>query len=149
MPRYEVRFNIPAEVIVRLDAEDEDYAADIAWELANEHTQTIAVESSQGVLATIDMDGHGADEVIDRDAPEAPQAEPEPAEIAVETTIPSGWLYPTVEARKAHWFRIGSERSECGKYGRFKSDHGWKTGDGNPPKDACAPCARKFEASRG
>ena len=63
MPRYKVKFSVPAEVVVYLDEEDEDTAADVAWELAQQHLQTVSVPSALEVSVHADLDGIGADSV--------------------------------------------------------------------------------------
>lgn len=71
------------------------------------------------------------------------------------------WLYPTAEARKPHAFlpftsdtpgvdeKQSGKRSLCGKYGRWRSDHGFTQPDGGHPKDACVACARAAEKIKG
>jgi len=61
MTRYTVRFNVPAEVVVHLDADSEDEAADLAWEKAND---LLAFDNSHGGATLFaSVDGIGADEV--------------------------------------------------------------------------------------
>lgn len=66
MTHYEVRFHIPAEIIVRLDADDEEAAADAAWGLADQHTKSAAMDDyGSCVSVRIDLDGTAADEVLE------------------------------------------------------------------------------------
>lgn len=60
---YRVRFLLPAEVTVVLDARDEEDAADRAWEAAQEHLQTFRPEGTPSVLLSADLDGIGAESV--------------------------------------------------------------------------------------
>jgi hypothetical protein len=62
MPKYEVRFSVPAEVIVTVEADDEDEAADMAWEAADEYAKTVYGDQRR-VRASMDLDGIGADTV--------------------------------------------------------------------------------------
>lgn len=61
MPTYEVRFSVPAELIVTIDVEDEDVAADLAWDHANEYAQTV-IGDRRTVRASISLDGVADDE---------------------------------------------------------------------------------------
>lgn len=62
MARYKVRFAVPMEVVVYVDADDEDAAADEAWGLARERLSEAAVYQN-GVAIFGDVDGVGADDV--------------------------------------------------------------------------------------
>lgn len=64
MSKFQVRFKVPVEVVVTLDASDDDDAADRAWVLADEYANTV-LGDHQSVRVDISMDGIGADEVID------------------------------------------------------------------------------------
>lgn len=63
MPRYKVTFTVPAEVVVFIDAEDDDTAADTAWEYADEHLRTVAAPNAMDVSVLASLDGIGADNV--------------------------------------------------------------------------------------
>lgn len=64
MTRYRVTFSVPAEVVVTLDADSEDEAADQAWEAGQSHLQTLLPGSTlPSVEVLIDLDGIGADQV--------------------------------------------------------------------------------------
>jgi hypothetical protein len=60
---YRVSFTVPCEVVVTLSADDEETAADRAWELAQERLQTAAVPDAAGTTLHGDLDGIGADRV--------------------------------------------------------------------------------------
>ena len=59
---------------------------------------------------------------------------------------PAGWVFPTSTARKCHYFPEGGHRSLCGKYGRFKSDHG-QPDTGTASRDDCFTCRRKLDVA--
>lgn len=66
MRSYRVTFNVPAEVIVLLNAEDEECAADEAWERAQAHLQSTGmIDYTTHVSVNADLDGVGADEVVE------------------------------------------------------------------------------------
>lgn len=67
--------------------------------------------------------------------------------IETPTVEPGGWVFPTMAARKCHYFPQGERRSLCGKYRRFKGDDG-QPDTGTPSRDDCAPCRRKLDATR-
>jgi hypothetical protein len=60
--RYEVTFHTTLTVIVLVDADDEDRAADAAWQQAEEYAQTLG-GNYRDVRAEATFDGIGADEV--------------------------------------------------------------------------------------
>jgi hypothetical protein len=60
--RYSVRFTVPTEVVVLIDAESEEDAADEAQDRAQQRLSEIAVYS-RDVAVFGDVDGIGPDEV--------------------------------------------------------------------------------------
>jgi hypothetical protein len=62
--RYRVTFQTTLNLVVDIDAEDEDEAADRAWELADRYTQTVLGDHDQ-VGAEASLDGIGSDEVTE------------------------------------------------------------------------------------
>lgn len=82
MPHYRVRFTVPAEIIVEIEADDEDTAADNAWTAAQDHLPSLAVADGRGVQVFVDLDGTGADRVEeDSAAVESETWQPEPPAI--------------------------------------------------------------------
>lgn len=66
MTQYVVRFTVPVEVVVRLDADDPVAAEAAAWEIATEHTRSSSFDDhARGVRVIVDLDGRGADEVTE------------------------------------------------------------------------------------
>jgi hypothetical protein len=65
--KYCATFETHLSITVLLDAEDEDSAADAAWQAANAHLQTYpfarSTHDGATVLADADLDGIGADTV--------------------------------------------------------------------------------------
>ena len=57
--RYSVRFEVPAEVTVIIDAEDKETACDDAWPLAQAYLATL-LPDSVGAAIHADLDGIGA-----------------------------------------------------------------------------------------
>lgn len=64
MSTYRVRFTVPMEVVVELEADDETDAADQAWEMGQQRLMEVAVFSN-GVGIFGDLDGVGDDEVTE------------------------------------------------------------------------------------
>lgn len=63
MSTYRVTFNkVPLNLVVTVEAEDEDTASDVAWETAQEFLGTIHGDN-HGVQAIADLDGIGCDDV--------------------------------------------------------------------------------------
>jgi hypothetical protein len=62
MPRYTVGLQTPLNVYVTVEAEDEDHAADLAWEKAEEYARTLG-GNYRDVRAEATFDGIGADTV--------------------------------------------------------------------------------------
>lgn len=63
--KYRVVFErVPMEIIVELDAKDEDTAADQAWIRAQEYLETVYGDA-RGVTAAASLDGIGADTVTE------------------------------------------------------------------------------------
>jgi hypothetical protein len=63
MPEYVARFTTQIEVSVTLDADDEDTAADAAWDVAEEYLRTVHGHRPSRVTASATLDGVGASEV--------------------------------------------------------------------------------------
>lgn len=61
-----------------------------------------------------------------------------------------GWAFPTLAAKKPHFFRGPDRRSLCGRYALIFIPSGLQiapdTGTTSPAD--CAACARKLEATR-
>jgi hypothetical protein len=76
MPQYRVRFLVPAEVIVEVEADDEDTAADEAWTAAQNHLPSLAVADGRGVQVFADLDGIGAEAVDEQAGPTQPFIHP-------------------------------------------------------------------------
>lgn len=72
--KFRVTFETHLSITVLLDAEDEDKAADVAWQAANAHLQTLpfvrSTHDGAVVLADAELDGIGADEVAPVDETE-------------------------------------------------------------------------------
>lgn len=72
--KFRATFETHLSITVLLDAEDEDGAADAAWQAANAHIQTLPFTRSTHdgvvVLVDADLDGIGADEVAPVDETE-------------------------------------------------------------------------------
>lgn len=68
MTTYRVSLNTHLNVVVTIDASNEDDAADKAWTNAEEFAQTIMGSRSLGVVAEATFDGIGADDVEPVDA---------------------------------------------------------------------------------
>lgn len=62
MPKYEVNLQTHLNVVVTVDADDEDSAADKAWHKAQEFAETVW-GNGRDVRAEADFDGVGADEI--------------------------------------------------------------------------------------
>ena len=63
MSTYQVTFDrVPLNLVVTVEADDEDAASDVAWKTAQEFLDTIHGDN-HGVQASADLDGIGADEV--------------------------------------------------------------------------------------
>jgi hypothetical protein len=65
MTKYRVGLGTRINLVVEIEAEDEEQAADEAWEHAEEYLRTVTGDSSGGrrVRADATLDGIGADEV--------------------------------------------------------------------------------------
>lgn len=64
MSTYQVTFATTLNVTVTIDADDEDAAADIAWDRAQEFADSIGTPPTPpGVRAEASFDGIGADDV--------------------------------------------------------------------------------------
>jgi hypothetical protein len=63
MPRFQVRFETVISLVVTIDGEDEDVAADAAWELAEDYLRTVHGHHPTGVRADATLDGIGASDV--------------------------------------------------------------------------------------
>jgi hypothetical protein len=64
MSTYRVRFTVPAEVVVELDAPDEETAEDRAHDMARNRLSEVAAYSN-GVGVFGDVDGIGPDETTE------------------------------------------------------------------------------------
>lgn len=62
MTRYRVRFFVPTEVVVEIETDDEETAADDAWPIARDAMDAAGVYRS-GVAIFGDLDGIGAESV--------------------------------------------------------------------------------------
>ncbi|HEY9494611.1 MAG TPA: hypothetical protein VIR15_07145 [Intrasporangium sp.] len=65
MTTYRVYFNTHIEVTVEGDWPDEDTAADLGWEVAEEYLRTLGVKTGDSRIVSVDasLDGIGADNV--------------------------------------------------------------------------------------
>lgn len=63
MSTYRVSFYTKISLRVEIDAEDEDAAADLAWEAAEDYLRTINGDPAHGVTADATLDGIGADDI--------------------------------------------------------------------------------------
>jgi hypothetical protein len=65
MKKYRVIWrNVPIEITVEVEAEDEDTAADMAWEQASDHASSIDMNDRHGCQFEVNLDGIGADDVV-------------------------------------------------------------------------------------
>ena len=64
MSTYDVTFNTTLSVTVTIQADDEDTAADKAWEIAENYAKTIG-GNYRDIRADASFDGIGADEVTE------------------------------------------------------------------------------------
>jgi hypothetical protein len=65
MSAYRVTFNkVPLNLIVTVEADDPDTAADLGWQAAQGFLGTVRGDNN-GVQASADLDGIGADDVED------------------------------------------------------------------------------------
>lgn len=62
MSDYTVVFQTSIEVTVHIDADNEDDAADLAWDRAEEYLDTV-IGNGRDVFADASLDGIGADSV--------------------------------------------------------------------------------------
>lgn len=61
------------------------------------------------------------------------------------TTTDLGWAFPTLTARRRHYFRA-DERSLCGRYGLHYRPAGDPTPNHPiPAEDECAACRRRLD----
>ena len=63
MSRYEVTFSVPVEVVVEIEADDEETAADDAWQIAEDTLQVAAAPHGTNGAIHGSLDGVGADKV--------------------------------------------------------------------------------------
>lgn len=68
MSTYTARFSTTISLVVTVEADDEDAAAEIAWEDAKTYLDT--VYGHRNVIADATLDGIGADKVEEQDTPE-------------------------------------------------------------------------------
>ena len=65
MSAYAVTYRTQIEVIVTLDEDDEDVAADASWEIVNGYLNTLGTQTGDERITYVcaSLDGIGADEV--------------------------------------------------------------------------------------
>jgi hypothetical protein len=63
MPRYRVHFTTSISLAVELDAEDENEAAEAAWQPTEDYLQTLRGDGYRVVSVDATLDGIGGDEV--------------------------------------------------------------------------------------
>jgi acyl-CoA hydrolase len=61
--RYLATFHTSIEVGVQIEADDEDSAADQAWEIAQAYLDNVAGDRAMHVTASANLDGIGAETV--------------------------------------------------------------------------------------
>lgn len=67
--QYKVTFHVPAEITVTLSADNENDAADSAWQYAEDFLEAV-YGNSRGVSFHASLDGIGADDVVTLDKEE-------------------------------------------------------------------------------
>ena len=65
MRTYRITHRTTIEVIVDINAEDEDYAADAAWKISEDYLNTLSTQTGDERIYSVaaSLDGIGADEV--------------------------------------------------------------------------------------
>lgn len=68
--------------------------------------------------------------------------------METETNEPKseGWAYPTLQARKAHYFQGEGLRSLCGRYALVWGRERLQDDTGKVNDEDCAACSRKLRA---
>lgn len=65
MPEFKVYLRTQMEVVVKIEADDEDAAADLAWPIAEAYTNTLNSRTGDQRIHDVNasFDGIGADEI--------------------------------------------------------------------------------------